>query len=83
MLPCSIWSTIWTPHDGSVPNRYNLENFSLRVLEYANTGGPGSKFSVSGKTMQDIVKNFLDAIRDAAAKNDFSQLLSPDREFLM
>lgn len=33
--------------------------------------------------MPDIVKNFLNALQDAASKADFTEILSPDREFSM
>lgn len=53
------------------------------MFTHASRGNLQDKFVVRGRNVEDMVTNFRQALAAAGAANDYSNILSPDRDFIV
>jgi hypothetical protein len=82
-LPSQIWNVPWVPTVGRYVGLFSPELLAESVYDVATHGSSLPKLEIRGKDVADLVISFKELLRQAAAQGDFTEVLSPDRSFLM
>jgi len=82
-LPPQIWDVDWTPAVGRYEQMFSPELMAEVVYVLATDDVPTPPFEVRGKDAADLVVSFRKLLGQAAAWEDFTNILSPNRSFLL
>jgi hypothetical protein len=82
-LPPAIWLSPWSAPLAPNANSYTVDNFDSKVYCEAARPNFSARLRVHGRNVTEMV-SILDAkLAIAAGQNDFSEVLSPARDFQM
>ena len=81
-IPQSIWTQPWSPNHSS-PAPYTITNLTENVFEAAVRGQASHALKIWGATVVGLIADFRAKIAAAAVTGDFTDILSPDRSFLV
>lgn len=84
-LPSLIWSQPWQPPriENPIEGLESIEDVAQFVMTNSNIGSPRQKLSIRGKNVLELAANLRQELVMAGASNDYSKILSPDREFIV
>lgn len=86
-LPSCIWTTPnWRPPPPNltVHGLYSIDDIAQYLRSHSSPPGVSEpKLSIAGHTILDLALRFRQEIGAAISKDDFSTILSSDREFVM
>ena len=84
-LPSLIWSQPWQPSriENPIEGLESIEDIARFVMTNSNIGSPRQKLSIRGKNVLELAANLRQELVMAGASNDYSKILSPDREFIV
>jgi len=81
-IPPSIWTVPWNPYHPS-PATYTIANLADHVFDAAVQGEDDHGLTVRGASVAGLVADFKAKIAAAVTAGDFTNILSPDRSFLV
>ena len=81
-IPPFIWTEPWNP-DHPSPATYTINNLAEHVFDAAVQGENDHGLTVQGTNVAGLVSNFRAKIAAAVIAGDFTNILSPDRSFLV
>ena len=82
-LPPAIWSSPWSAPPAPDADSYALDGFDSKVYREANRPNISARLRIHGRNVTEMAA-ILDAkLATAAGQNDFSEVLSPARDFQM
>lgn len=82
-LPAAIWSQPWAAPRSFNSELGSLEDLPNSVFDIATDNTPIRPFEIRGVDVNALVKVLYDKIAEALATQDFTDVLSPNREFLV
>ena len=86
-LPSRIWTTpTWRPPPPNLTTHglYSIDDVARYLHSHSFVpGDPESKLTITGHNIMDLALKYRQEIGTAVLNNDFSTILSPDREFVM
>lgn len=81
-LPPTLWSQPWTPSFNH-NQMLTVNDLPNGVFDAATDNSIVSDFHVRGSSMTDLIQAFVTKIESALETGDFTDILTPDREFIM
>ena len=82
-LPSTIWLSPWSAPTASDASSYTVDNFDSKVYREAVKPNFSARLQVHGRNVTELTSNFDAKLAIAAGRNDFSEVLSPVRDFQM
>lgn len=82
-LPLNIWDVPWVPSTGRYQGLFSSEMMAETVYDVATDNVAFEKLVVRGKDIAELVVCFKELLVQAADREDFTNILSPDRSFYM
>lgn len=83
ILPVEIWSSSWNGGDAdAVRPRFQMKEFREQIFDtvHPTTCDEAPLLRLSGEDMPGLAAAFKNEIKKAISSNDFSKLLSPNRQ---
>lgn len=80
-LPPVIWKHHWVPQSGRYEGLFSLETFAQGVYDAATSGVHYEELEVRGVDVTGMAATFKKMVREAIQRRDFTDILSPEREF--
>jgi hypothetical protein len=80
-LPPVIWSSPWTP--APTASSYTISEFDSKVYRAANRANLSARLRIYGRNVAEMASVFDAKIATAVSQGDFSEVLSPVRDFQM
>ncbi|KAK6988071.1 hypothetical protein R3P38DRAFT_3445569 [Favolaschia claudopus] len=80
-VPSRLFASPFTPQPGPHHNVFEAANFLRAVGERANGGTRGTPFVVEGTDLDSMVASLKNAVGEAVDRDDFTDILSPRRDF--
>lgn len=81
-LPVDLWSRPWQP-PSSTGSTYSINNLSSDVFSAAGRGQQNIALMICGSDITVLATQLQEKLAAAATSGNFSEVLSPDRSFLM
>ncbi|KAF8145314.1 hypothetical protein K438DRAFT_1872320 [Mycena galopus ATCC 62051] len=75
------WATTWVPSTGRYRALYNAPDFAKSLFETAGSSSPPTRLIISGTSISEMSLALVTKIKAANARNDFTEILSPERSF--
>ena len=82
-LPSSIWSTAWAPRRGHHAGLFSFDTLLEDVCSAATSGVDYDDLEVCGEQVEDLITAFKAIVGKAVENNDFTDVLCPNRSFVM
>ncbi|KAF8208552.1 hypothetical protein K438DRAFT_1930208 [Mycena galopus ATCC 62051] len=76
-----LWATTWVPSTGRYRALYNAPDFAKSLFETAGSSSPPTRLIISGTSISEMSLALVTKIKAANARNDFTEILSPERSF--
>jgi hypothetical protein len=80
-LPQSIWLSPWSAQPAS--NSYTVDNLDTKVYREAARPNSSARLQVHGRNVAEMASLLEAKLAIAAGQNDFTEVLSPVRDFQM
>lgn len=82
-LPPEIWLSPWSAPPASNANSYTADDLDTEVYREASRPNFSARLEVHGKNVAELASVLEAKLAAAAGRNDFSEVLSPVRDFQM
>ena len=84
-LPREIWSSSspWSAPPASNVNTYTVDNLDTKVYHEASRPNFSARLRLHGRNVAEMAAILEEKLATAASQNDFSEVLSPIRDFQM
>lgn len=82
-LPPAIWKHPWVPPSGRYEGLFSLATLAEAVYDAATSGVNYKELEVRGVDVADLAAAFKKKVHEAVHRRDFTNIMSPGREFLV
>jgi hypothetical protein len=82
-LPAAIWTSPWSAPPASNVNFYTADELDTKVYCEASRPNLSAKLQIHGRNVAELASILDVKLAKAADQNDFSEVLSPERDFQM
>lgn len=82
-LPPTIWTALWVPRTGRYSGLFSVQDLTDCVYEAAVDSQDPPELEVRGPTVAALATQFRKILAQAVDNGDFTDVLSPERKFIM